>query len=119
MSAKTNKKSSPQPQIHRAADFKSIYVNFVQTAASPTDISIGVGETSPTETGIPDLEMKARLVLAPLQAKIMVAMIFQAIRQFESQYGEIAIPPAVSAQLSATVPETTASEKGKDPTEGD
>jgi hypothetical protein len=119
MSAKTNKKSSHQPQIHKAADFKSIYVNFVQTAASPTDISIGVGETSPTETGVPDLEMKARLVLAPLQAKIMVAMIFQAIQQFEKQYGEIAIPAAVSAQLSVPLRGAEALDKGGHSTEGD
>ena len=100
MRAKTNKNSSPQPQIHNAPDFKSIYVNFVQTAASATDISIGVGETSPTQTGATDLEMKARIVVAPLQAKIMAAMLFQAIQQFEKQYGEIVIPLAVSTQLA-------------------
>jgi hypothetical protein len=103
MSAKTNKKSPPQPQIYNAADFKSIYVNFVQTAASPTDISIGIGETSPTQTGATNLEMKARIVMAPLQAKIMAAMLVQAIQQFEKQYGEIVIPPAVSTQLAVPV----------------
>jgi len=78
-----------------------------------------VGEASPTQTGIADLEMKARLVMAPLQAKIMVAMLIQAIQQYEKQFGEIVIPLALSAQLSAAVPKTAALEKGKDSTEGD
>jgi hypothetical protein len=123
MSAKMDKKGAPQAtppvNIHNAADFKSIYVNFVQTAASATDISIGVGETSPTQTDTVDLEMRARLVMAPLQAKIMVGMLIQAIQQYEKQFGEIVIPPAMSAQLSAGVPRTVAVEKGKDSTEGD
>jgi hypothetical protein len=119
MSAKTNKKSSPQPQIRNAADFKSMYVNFVQTAASAMDISIGVGEGLPSNTGIIDIEMKARLVMVPLQAKVLVGMIAQAIRQYEEQFGEIAIPSALSDQLPAPRLGTAALEKGKDSTEGD
>jgi hypothetical protein len=118
-SKKGPRKAVSEPSVHNAPDFKSVYVNFVQTAASPTDISIGVGEASPTQTGIADLEMKARLVMAPLQAKIMVAMLIQAIQQYEKQFGEIVIPLALSAQLSAAVPKTAALEKGKDSTEGD
>lgn len=119
MSTKKNEKSSPQPHIHNAADFKSIYVNFVQSAASATDISIGVGETMPTQTGVIDVEIKARLVMAPLQAKITVGMLVQAIRQYEKQYGEIVIPLALSAQLSVAAFGTTVLEKGGDSTEGD
>ena len=119
MSAKTNKiKSSPQPQIRNAADFKTIYVNFAQTAANPMDISLGVGEASPTNTGIVEVEMKARLVMAPLQAKIMLGMLVQVIRQYENQFGKIVIPTAIAAQLSEeirNVPPLASS----DSTEGD
>jgi hypothetical protein len=119
MSAKANKKkSSPQPQIRNAADFRTIYVNFAQTAASPMDISLGVGEAGPTNTGTVEVEMKARLVMAPVQAKVMLGMFFQVIQQYEKQFGKIAIPDAVAAQLMAPVPGISAWE-GADPTEGE
>jgi Protein of unknown function (DUF3467) len=110
MSANTNKRNvqkatRPSTNMHNAVDFKSIYVNFVQTAASPVDISIGVGETSPTTTGVIDVEMKARLVMAPLQAKVTLLMLFQVIQQYEKQYGKIAIPSAVSAQMPTVMHE--------------
>jgi hypothetical protein len=109
----TKKKSPRQPQFRNSADFNSLYVNFMQTAASPMDISIGVGETSPTETGVVDVEMKARLVMAPLQAKVMVTMLVHAIKQFEAQFGEIAIPAALSMGQVADLKE------GEHSTEGD
>ena len=108
MSAKTNKtKSSPEPHIRNAADFKSIYVNFAQTAASPADISLGVGEAGPTLEGVVEVEMKARLVMAPMQAKILVAMLVHVIRQSEGQFGKIMIPPVVASQLVPEMPETS------------
>lgn len=103
MSATANKKKSPEsipaPQFRNAPDFKSVYVNFVQSAATPVDISLIVGDANPTPSGVPDIEMKLRLIMAPLQAKIMVAMLHQVIRQYEEQYGKIPIPPGLVAQL--------------------
>jgi hypothetical protein len=119
MSAKTkNTESRPEPQIRNAADFKSIYTNFVQTAASPSDISIGVGEAMPTQAGIAEVEMKVRLVMAPMQAKIMVAMLIQVIQQYESQFGEIVIPDAVAVQLTRRMPAVPNLDREK-PTKGD
>jgi hypothetical protein len=119
MSAKTNKtKSSPKHQIRNAADFKSIYVNFAQTAASPADISLGVGETMPTQTGITDVEIKARLVMAPVQAKIMLGMLYQVIQQYEQQFGKIAIPPVLAAQLSVAAARGASAAEEIDSTEG-
>jgi len=122
MSAKLNKtnktKSSPEPQIRNAADFKSIYVNFAQTAASPTDITLGVGEAGPTQTGVVEVEMKARLVMAPMQAKIMLGMLFHIIRQYEGQFGKIEIPALVSSQLTAAIPGASELDS-KASTEGD
>jgi hypothetical protein len=119
MSAKKNKtKSSPEPHIRNAADFRSIYVNFAQTAANPTDITLGVGEAGPTQTGVVEIEMKARLVMAPMQAKIVLGMLFHIIRQYEAQFGKIEIPSVVASQLTVPVPVTSASGK-EGSTEGD
>jgi hypothetical protein len=119
MSAKTSKKTPPQPQISNATDFRSIYVNFAQTAAGPTDISLGVGEALPTNSGVVGVEMKARLVMAPLQAKIVLAMLFQVIRQYETQYGKIAIPDLLAEQLSDRMPEAASASGSAQSTEGD
>jgi hypothetical protein len=119
MSAKTNNtKSRPESRIHKAADFKSIYTNFAQTAAGPTDISLGIGEAMPTDAGIVEVEMKVRLVMAPMQAKIMVAMLFHVIQQYEGLYGKIAIPDTVAAQLNKHLPEVPNLD-GEKSTEGD
>ena len=122
MSANAKKKDAaketPKANIHKAVDFKSIYVNYIQTASSASDISIGIGETSPTPTGIVDVEMKARLVVAPLQAKIMLGMLFQVIQQYENKFGVIAIPPVVAEQLAAAVRGISALESHNDSTEG-
>lgn len=118
MSAKTNKKGSPQPRIRNATDFKTIYVNFAQTAASAMDISLGVGEAGPTQDGVVEVEMRARLVMAPLQAKIMIGMLFQVIQQYEKQFGKIAVPPVVASQLIAPMPGASDMDK-EESTEGD
>jgi hypothetical protein len=102
MSTKKNqRKASPEPRLHNAADFKSIYVNFVQTAANVTDISIMAGEASPSETGVPEIEMKVRLVVAPIQAKVMLGMLLEVIRQYEEKFGKIAMPAPMAAQMAA------------------
>jgi hypothetical protein len=62
--------------------------------------------------------MKARLVVAPLQAKIMLGMLFQVIQQYEQKFGAIAIPPVVAAQLAAAVRGIAALESHNNSTEG-
>jgi hypothetical protein len=102
MSTKKNQgKVSLRPQFRNAADYKSIYVNFVQTAANATDISIMAGEASPSETGVPEIEMKVRLVVGPIQAKIMLGMLFEVVQQYEKQFGRIAMPAPMAAQMAA------------------
>lgn len=77
-----------------------------------------MGEAGPTQTGVLEVEMKARLVMAPMQAKIMLGMLFHIIRQYEAQFGMIEIPSVVASSLTAPVPGTSAVGKG-DSTEGD
>jgi hypothetical protein len=106
MSATANKKkpptTTPAPGFHNADDFKSVYINFVQTAATPLDISLFVGDANPTPSGVPEIEMKLRLVMAPMQAKVMLTMLFQVIKQYEEQYTKIVIPPNLVGDLPAS-----------------
>jgi hypothetical protein len=96
--------SQQQPELFRSADFKSLYTNFAQTSASPADISLVVGEASPSESGTAIVEMKARLVMAPIQAKVLLGMLAHVIQQYETQFGQIVIPDAVLSQLTFAIP---------------
>jgi len=105
MSATVNKKKTPEKDLgqvfRNADDFKSVYVNFVQTAATPVDISLIVGDANPTPRGVPDIEMKLRLIMAPLQAKVTLAMLLTVVKQYEEQYGKITVPAGMLAELPA------------------
>ena len=88
-----------QPQIPtftRVPDFKSFYANFVQTSVTPFDISMQIGETAGVDhEGKFVVELKARISMSPLEAKIVINLLVTAIMQYEAQFGKIVVPPGI------------------------
>jgi len=75
-----------------APDFKTIYTNFVQGAFSPLDIFLVVGEgMGPGIDGKPFVVQRAKIIMAPVEAKIVAAILNQAIAQYEKQFGRIVV----------------------------
>jgi hypothetical protein len=90
--------NAPQIQAHKAADFKTFYVNWVQASFTPFDISLVIGEAFAADT--PDtfeVEQKARIIFHPLEAKVVAGMLAQAIRNYEKQVGEVPVPRGLGA----------------------
>ncbi len=108
MTPKSEKEAPQQPKVsfREAPDFKSIYVNWIQTATSQLEIVMIVAEMHPLGPemhplgpGGIEVEQKARVMMHPLQAKIVVEMLQNAIRSYEENYGEIKIPGGILAQV--------------------
>ena len=110
---------TPKMQVRNSPDFRSLYVNWVQTAVSPMDISMVVGEASPIGSGSFEVEQKARLMLSPLEAKIIVAMLLTAVKGYETQYGEIRVPESLAAQMGQALGGASKGSGGRQQTEGD
>lgn len=89
----TNANADPiaETEIVRVPDFKSYYTNFVQAGLSPFDISLEIGEAEGynPQTNKWLVLIKAKITMAPNEAKLVVAILANAVRNFESQYGQI------------------------------
>lgn len=99
---------TPKLQMHKAADFKSLYVNWVQTSITPFDISLVVGEAVPVDQTTFDVEQKARINFHPIEAKVIAVMLAQALENYETQFGEVTVP---SGQVQMVVGEKEVKEK--------
>jgi hypothetical protein len=84
-----------------ADDFRTIYVNWVQIAAGPIDLSIILSEAHPSgPTGF-EVENKTRVMITPLQSKILLAILANTLQGYEAQFGEIKIPSELATQLAS------------------
>jgi Protein of unknown function (DUF3467) len=94
-------------QIRKAADFRSIYTNWVQASHTPFDISLTLGEAVSVDANQFEVEQSARVVFSPLEAKIALVMLAGTIKAFESSFGTIVVPPGILR------PEQDMSEEGQ------
>jgi hypothetical protein len=95
MSEETNKPTTkPQltPEFFRATNFKSVYVNYVQTGYTGMEISIICGENQGVGQGKLTVEQKVKIIMPPLEAVIVVSMLKAVIEQYEAAFGKIPRP---------------------------
>jgi Protein of unknown function (DUF3467) len=82
-----------QPNFIMAPDFKTIYTNFVNAAFSPLDIFFVVGEAVGTDPeGKPIVVQRGKVIMSPMEAKIVAAIMVHTVAQYEKQFGKIAVP---------------------------
>ena len=104
MSAKKGHATPKQTlKFSNSPDYRSVYANWVQCGFTPYDMSVVVGEAypNPEVENAFDVERKLRLILSPLEAKLVVGMLFATIRAFEEKFGTIGIPEEMAQQLKA------------------
>jgi hypothetical protein len=95
------------PRWIRSPDFKTIYTNFVQSGYTAFDISLVLAETAGVdEMNAFVIESKARVVMSPVEAKVVLAILSNTINKFEEQFGPINISPATFAPASAASDKT-------------
>jgi hypothetical protein len=92
-------------EIRRSPDFRSIYANWVQTQFSPHEVSFLLGEAFQSSPEVVEVEQKARLILGPLEAKLVMFILAKMVSGYESQFGTINIPERIVREMAAQVPE--------------
>lgn len=70
-------------------DLEPIYSNFSLITHSPSEVIVDFGQMMPNH---PQVRVKGRVVLTPLNAKLLMRALQDNLQKFEAQFGEIAVP---------------------------
>ena len=107
--AKTRKSALPvaakestvsDPFIERADSFAEFYVNHCQVGFTPYDVFIFLSEAAHGSDGNVHLRQKTRVVMSPIEAKLLIKFLTNAMVTFESTYGEVKIHPSIDVDVA-------------------
>ena len=84
------------PNSILAPDFKTVYTNFVSSALSPVDLFVVFGENlGPGPDGRMMVSQKVKVIMSPIEAKIVAATLVALIKGYEAKFGKIEVPQEV------------------------
>jgi hypothetical protein len=98
-------KPAPKQEIKQSADFKSIYANWVQGSFSPHDVWVIFGESFPNGPQSAIVEQKARVIVSPLEAKLLAMILGKIVGAYEEQFGKLVVPHVIGDLLVDQIPE--------------
>ena len=90
--------SPTQINIELPADLEAVYSNFAIINHSPSEIVIDFARLMPN---VPKAKIHARIMLTPLNAKLLLKALGDNLAKFEEKYGEVRLP----AEAGFDVPE--------------
>ena len=76
-------------QVQLPADLSPTYSNFAMITNSPSEIVVDFAQIMPQ---VPQARIRARIVMTPLNAKLVLRALTDHLARFEAQYGEIPVP---------------------------
>ena len=76
----------PQINIELSADLEAIYSNFAIISHSPSEIVIDFARLLP---GAPNSKVLARIILTPLNAKLLLRALQENLSKYEATLGEV------------------------------
>jgi hypothetical protein len=79
----------PQINIELSADLDAIYSNFAIISHSPSEIVVDFARLLP---GAPTSKVLARVVMTPLNAKLLLRALQENLARYEASYGEVRTP---------------------------
>lgn len=90
--------SSPVQQmaIEIPTNLEAIYTNFALITHSPSEVVIDFARVLPN---MPKAKVYARMVMTPMNAKLLLKALTENLGKFEAQYGEIVLPTNLADQL--------------------
>ena len=100
----TPEKPAPgRVQVQLPADLAPTYSNFALITNSPSEIVIDFAQIMPQ---VQQARVRARIVMTPLNAKLVLRALTDHLGRFESQYGEIKVPevPSLADHLFRPAP---------------
>ena len=77
------------PKINVPEGMEPAYINLARISHSPADIVIDFAHILPGETSA---NVRARIVMSPLSAKLFLRALSENISRFEAAFGEIGMP---------------------------
>ncbi len=89
----------PPPQqmaIEIPANLEAIYSNFALITHSPSEMIVDFARLLPN---MPKARIYARIVMTPMNAKLLLRALGETLSRYEAQYGEIIVPTGLADQL--------------------
>lgn len=118
-----NKKPVPRRlNLEIPADLAATYANFAIITHSPWEVFVDFAQILPNT---PKARVKARIVLTPTNAKMLLRALQDNLARYEAQHGEIELPKraqSLADQLFSTIrsgSESATGEGGDDDEDGD
>jgi len=81
--------TQPQINIELPADLDAIYSNFAIISHSPSEIVIDFARLLP---GTPKAKVLTRIILTPLNAKLLLRALQENLNKYEEKFGEVRTP---------------------------
>ncbi len=85
----TPSQPAPGPKISVPEGMEPVYTNLARITHSPADIVIDFAQMVPGE---PNANIRSRVVMTPLSAKLFLRALTENIARYEATFGEIKIP---------------------------
>jgi len=87
----SNKKAQPQVRVNieLPGDLEAIYSNFALITHSPSEIVIDFAKLLPN---VPKAKVYARILMTPMNAKLLHRALGENLGKFEDKFGEIKTP---------------------------
>ena len=93
-----------QVNIELPSNLQATYANFALISHSPSEMILDLAQVLPQQ---PKARIQARVVMTPLNAKLLYRALGENIGKYEAQFGEIKLPaqgPSLAQQFFDSVP---------------
>jgi hypothetical protein len=90
----------PNIRLVNAADYRDTYANSIQIRVSVWDFLLVFGRLQPVTAQEVEVQNFQGIYLSPQQAKALLTILEQNVRQYEGTFGEIKLDPNITAQQS-------------------
>lgn len=87
--AQANPQANAQINVELSADLEAIYSNFAIITHSPSEIVVDYAHMLP---GVNKAKVRARVVMTPLNAKLLLKALQDNLAKYEERYGEVRVP---------------------------
>lgn len=84
-----SKQPRRQIQLELPADLEATYANFALITHSPSEVIVDFARALPN---VPKAKVYARVILTPMNAKLLHRALGDNLAKFENRYGEIKTP---------------------------
>ena len=84
-------------------DYRETYANSVQVRVSVWDFLLVFGRLNPLSATEVEVQNFQGIYLSPQQAKALLTILEQNVRQYEGTFGEIKLDPGITAQQQGQI----------------